>query len=272
MRIKRVLRALAATTTVLTLMFVCGSVVRASESVGTIDSTYKYGWSNVGGYVNFAPTQAGLTITDTGITGYAWSANSGFINFDTALSGVTNDGEGTLGGFAWAEGAGWISFTGVTIDSTGRFAGTAVGGTVNGASYTITFDCTNCDVRTDWRPASTRTSTDSSSGQGSSGGSSRTTRPIPDELPEEPTIPPPIEPGQQSSIPSISEGTVPGPTSTQTWYPGQDPEVTQDIGTATPAEQLETSTPTSYKLFFFILGFVVLLLLLFLAVARTRRS
>lgn len=126
-------------------------------SAATIDSTYKYAWSDVGGYVNFKPSQGGVSVSDSALTGYAWAANTGWISFDTTQSGVTNDGQGTLGGFAWSEGEGWLSFTGVTIDSNGKFHGTATG-----ADSTLTFDCTNCDVRTDWRVASV----------GSSGGSS----------------------------------------------------------------------------------------------------
>lgn len=170
-------------------------IAYASATVGSVDSAYKYAWSNVGGYVNFAPTQGGVVITDSAITGYAWSANSGYINFDTNLSGVTNDGEGNLGGFAWGEGAGWISFSGVTIGDDGTFSGTATGGTVNGASYAIAFDCANCDVRTDWRPASARASSgDSEDSSGGSSGQSQVTAPPDSELPIEPTTPPPGAP------------------------------------------------------------------------------
>ncbi|MCX6788142.1 MAG: peptidoglycan-binding protein [Candidatus Kaiserbacteria bacterium] len=143
----------------LLLFLTSASSAHASQTSGTIDSTYKYAWSNVAGHVNFAPTTGGLTITDSAITGYAWSANTGWINFNATQSHVTNDGAGNLGGYAWDSGAGWVSFTGVTINSSGRFHGTATGGTVNGASYAINFNCTNCDVRTDWRPASARTTT-----------------------------------------------------------------------------------------------------------------
>ena len=186
----------------LALILSSTSVAYASATVGTVDTGYKYAWSNVGGYVNLAPSQGGITITDDGITGYAWSANSGWINFDTSLSGVTNDGEGNLGGFAWGEGAGWISFSGVTINTEGRFQGTATGGTVNGASYVISFDCTNCDVRTDWRPVSVREGTDEDGGSRSSGGSVRTPE---TELPLEPTTPPPSVPFTPGATPDTSD-------------------------------------------------------------------
>jgi hypothetical protein len=146
-------------------------LAHASATSGTIDSAYKYAWSNVGGYVNFAPTNGGLTITDSAITGYAWSANTGWLNFSASQSHVTNDGAGNLGGFAWDAGGGWVAFAGVTIDSSGKFHGQATGGTVAGASYTLTFDCTNCDVRTDWRPASSRPVASSGGGGGCPSGS-----------------------------------------------------------------------------------------------------
>lgn len=136
------------------LFFVVGvSFAQASETNGTISSTYKYAWSNVAGYINFAPTNGGLTITDSAVTGYAWGANTGWINFNATQSHVTNDGAGNLGGYAWDSGAGWFSFSGVTINSSGVFHGTATGSN----SRVINFDCTNCSVRTDWRPASART-------------------------------------------------------------------------------------------------------------------
>jgi len=124
-------------------------VAHASQTNGTISSIYKYAWSSVGGYVNFAPTKSTVSVTNTGISGYAWSANDGWINLSPSGSGVTNNASGVLGGFAWNSLKGWISFTGITIDSSGRFHGKAVG-----TNETISFDCTHCDVRTDWRPIS----------------------------------------------------------------------------------------------------------------------
>lgn len=148
------------------MAFLANTLV-ASASSGNIDPAHKYAWGRVAGYVNFAPTNAGLTVTDSALTGYAWGANTGWINFSAAQGGVTNDGNGTLGGYAWDAGGGWVSFTGVTIDSDGLFHGLATGGTVNGGTYAINFDCLNCDVRTTWRPASSYTTSGSSSGYGS---------------------------------------------------------------------------------------------------------
>jgi hypothetical protein len=152
-------------------------IVVASTSSGTIDHTYKYAWSDNIGWINFAPTfdgsgtYAGLVITDSQVTGYAWSQNYGWINFhptNCTDCGVTNNGQGILSGKAWGQNTGWIDFNGVTIDtSTGQLKGTA-SGSVNGNNIagTINFNltkCTNCGVKTDWRPASA-TSTSNQSG------------------------------------------------------------------------------------------------------------
>ena len=120
-----------------------------SVFAGTISSSYKYAWSNVGGWVNFTPTNSVVTVTNSALTGYVWSENDGWINLSPTRGGVTNNG-GTLGGFAWDQTAGWVDFTGVTIDSAGKFHGQATG--ANG--YAINFSCANCDVRTDWRAGS----------------------------------------------------------------------------------------------------------------------
>jgi hypothetical protein len=63
---------------------------------------------------------------------------------------------------SWYEQLGWIDMTGVSINSSGTFTGTAGTADTNGGR--IKFDCTNCNVSTTWRP--------SSSGSGSGGGSS----------------------------------------------------------------------------------------------------
>jgi hypothetical protein len=116
---------------------------------GTISSVDKYAWGNVAGWINFAPTESVVTVSDTGLSGYAWSKNDGWIDLSPTEGGVTNNGSGALGGFAWDQSTGWVSFTGVTIDAFGTFHGEAIGS--NG--YAINFDCSTCDVQTYWRPA-----------------------------------------------------------------------------------------------------------------------
>ncbi len=124
---------------------------------GTIDTSYKYGWGENFGWINFAPTDSGntyhgLTVTDSLVTGYAWSKTYGWINFSPTNGGVTNTCSGVLGGHAWSTELGWIPLTGVTINSSGEFTGT--GGSASSAAGRITFDCDHCDVRTDWRHCS----------------------------------------------------------------------------------------------------------------------
>lgn len=124
----------------------------ASWTDGTIDSAEKYAWSNEAGWINFGATQGNVHITDTELTGYIWSENEGWINLDPPGSGVKNNGEGVLSGYAWGEQTGWINFSGVTISQIGYFGGTATGN----ASGTISFSCSKCAVRTDWRAQSVR--------------------------------------------------------------------------------------------------------------------
>jgi hypothetical protein len=117
---------------------------------GTIDSTNKYAWGDKCGWINFAPTNGNITITDSAITGYAWNEIYGWINFAPTGSGVTNTTSGVLSGYAWGENIGWINFGETRINCSGKFTGTATGDTVG----TITFDCSNCNVTTNWLPSS----------------------------------------------------------------------------------------------------------------------
>ncbi|MFA5128313.1 MAG: hypothetical protein WC457_04985 [Patescibacteria group bacterium] len=137
--------------------------VFASTSDGTIDENYKYVWGENLGWINFACENCNVHVTDSVITGYAWSRQYGWIDLSPTNAGVTNDGAGNLGGYAWSGALGWINFSGVVIDASGKFTGIA--GTTDTNVGQINFGCVYCDVRTDWRPVSTR---------GSSGGSSGT--------------------------------------------------------------------------------------------------
>ncbi|MFA7315115.1 MAG: Ig-like domain-containing protein [Candidatus Magasanikbacteria bacterium] len=110
---------------------------------GTILPSHFYAWSNNVGFINFKDT----VVNDSSLTGYAWSQNNGWIKMNLNNGGVINDGQGNLSGSAWGEGLGWINFSGVSINSSGVFSGTASGDLVG----TLTFGCTKCDVQTDWR-------------------------------------------------------------------------------------------------------------------------
>jgi hypothetical protein len=127
------------------LYIVSSNASSVYANTGNMSGTRKYAWSNVGGWVNFAPTNSGVTVTGTAITGYAWSANDGWINLSPSQSGVKNDGVRSLG-YAWDSVAGRVNFSGVKIDASGNFSGQATG--ANG--YAINFDCASCAVQTSW--------------------------------------------------------------------------------------------------------------------------
>src|SRR5690349_16552714 len=130
--------------------------VFASESLGTIDSSHKYAWGENLGWINFACDGCNVHISDTHITGYAWSRQYGWINLSASTSGITNNCSGQLGGSAWSSNLGWIPFSGASIDFNGKFSGIA--GSSTAQTGRISFDCTNCNVQTDWRQCALRQS------------------------------------------------------------------------------------------------------------------
>lgn len=152
------------------LVFIAAHQALASETNGTITSggNNGYSWSNQAGWINFGCSNCGISITDSGITGYAWNNNYGWINMKPTNGGVTVAANGALSGYAWGSSLGWINFSGVSINSLGKFIGQATGAVIG----MLTFDCDNCDVRTDYRPANLRmtTATQSSGGGGGGGG------------------------------------------------------------------------------------------------------
>lgn len=143
-------------------------VALASEINGVIDSTYKYAYGENVGWINFGCDNCAVSVTDTGLSGYALGENIGWIY----LGDVENDGEGNLSGYAWAENVGYIKFDptngGVKINSSGEFTGSALGENIGW----VIFDG-DYVVKTDWRPASSRTSEESTSAQEQLGGRRR---------------------------------------------------------------------------------------------------
>ena len=136
----------------------------ASTVDGTIDTTYKYAWSERLGWINVGTTQGNVHVVDTALSGYMWNEHTGWINLAvSSTTFVANNAEGTLSGYAWGEGIGYINFTGVTIDASGFFHGYATS-TLSGA---ISFNCENSNTcgasdfrtKTDWRKASVRSAT-----------------------------------------------------------------------------------------------------------------
>ncbi|MDO8592690.1 MAG: carboxypeptidase regulatory-like domain-containing protein [bacterium] len=125
--------------------------VLASVTDGTIDASNKYAWSENAGWIDFAPANGGVRVTDSGLSGYAFGENIGWIN----LGSITNDGNGNLTGYAWSENAGWIDFAppaaGVIINSAGQFTGRAYGENIGWLNFDSDYK-----VQTDWRPRSAR--------------------------------------------------------------------------------------------------------------------
>ena len=134
--------------------------LNASETSGTITQNPSYAWSENIGWISFTAAEGNVNVTDSSITGYLWTANYGWINLNPGgeYGGVTNDSEGNLGGYAWNALLGPISFDGVTITDEGVFQGIGAGS--DSIAGRITFDCDDCSVETDWRPADLRSTPD----------------------------------------------------------------------------------------------------------------
>ena len=135
----------------------CGAVM--AENVDPDNDGSQYAWGENIGWCNTEPQGdggPGMTVTDTGLTGWIWGENIGWISLACSNTGscatkdygVTNDGAGILAGYAWAENAGWISLScentgtcgtasyGVTIDPfTGDFSGRAWGENVGWITF-----------------------------------------------------------------------------------------------------------------------------------------
>lgn len=159
------------------------SFALASETSGTILSGSQYtrvchdSACSTYGTLNFLPTVTATTtairITDTAITGYVWGNETGWINFAPTGAGVTVDAAtGLVYGTAWSQAGGWINFRpsnsgtivggvpiGVSITADGALYGYAWFGGVYGGW--IKFDCSSADtcVRTDYRTISHRSAT-----------------------------------------------------------------------------------------------------------------
>lgn len=177
-------------TLIFLVAFLGGSLLFAFASTtdGTIDSVYKYAWSENIGWISFGTGAAfgNVHVANSGLTGYAWSQNYGWINLNPTGYGVKNDGAGNLSGYAWGQQVGWINFSGVVINSSGVFTGMATGN-VTGR---INFNCTNtplCKVVTDWRPTAAAGVIPSYGG----GGGSYYTTSTPPVLPPAATTTPP---------------------------------------------------------------------------------
>ncbi len=141
----------------------------SSTSTTNIDSTDKWAWNDVIGWIDFGTTNT-VVVSSTQLLGYA-SSGVGYIAFDCGTAptpdctypyGVVNDGNGNLSGWAWNDTIGWISFSsssiestyGVTIDVDGNFGGWAWNDTIGWISFscdnTSTCGTSSYKVKTLW--------------------------------------------------------------------------------------------------------------------------
>ncbi len=165
------------------LVFAAMPSSRAFASTNISATTNQHwGWNDILGWIDFYNTQS-ITVNATQLTGYA-SSSIGYISLDCGTTPignicssqngnykVTNNGAGTLAGWAWNDSTGWISFSctnnnwcatstyGVYIDSSGNFHGYAWSDSVgwislNCLDISASF-CTNTsnyEVATSWAP------------------------------------------------------------------------------------------------------------------------
>ncbi len=175
----------------------------ASQTNGTIDSTFKFTWGENIGWINFGTIEGNVHVLNTGLTGYAWIENYGWMNLNPSSTGanttsVTNNGEGILGGYAWSEQLGWINFTGVTIDINGVFSGFA---TILTDNSKISFNCANTSscagsnfkIVTDWRPIRAQISGGVLLSGGGGGGGAIQSQPQPELQTQKVITPAPIK-------------------------------------------------------------------------------
>ncbi len=150
------------------LFSISGNLVHASQTDGTITTGGNTGfaWSTSVGWINFSIANGNVHITDAGMAGNVWSTLRGWVNLAPSNGGITVAADGTLSGYAWGSSLGWINFSGVSINSSGKFVGQATGTLVG----TLTFDCDNCSVVTDYLPQNFRTVTPPPSSGGGGGG------------------------------------------------------------------------------------------------------
>lgn len=136
--------------------FLLVDLALASDSNGTIDPSHKFAWGDNLGWLNFGCDSCNIHISDTRVTGFAWSRQLGWLNLSPDNGSVTNNCQGQLGGKAWSSNLGWLDFSGASIDFNGKFTGQT--GAIGTKAGRLNFNCDNCDVQTDWRQCSLRSS------------------------------------------------------------------------------------------------------------------
>jgi hypothetical protein len=93
-----------------------------SDATGTANDPMA--WSANAGWVNFTDeTKAGVSVTESYLSGHAWNANTGWIRLGNPAPedgktfsntgddhGVNHNGVGLLSGFGWSPNTGWVNF------------------------------------------------------------------------------------------------------------------------------------------------------------------
>ena len=149
---KRSIVALRSLGLVAALTLSLGVLVHAQTA--NIDFTNKWAWGTNIGWINFRPTDGGVTVYEDHLEGYAWGENIGWIRLGNYIGGgaytyanttkdnygVNRDPSGNLSGYAWSANVGWINFNpthgGVNIHPiTGSFTGHAWGENVGWISF-----------------------------------------------------------------------------------------------------------------------------------------
>ena len=129
-------------TTLATLALIALLPATASAA-SNISPTEKSAWLDTSGWVNFAPSNGGVSVYDDHLEGFAWAENVGWIKLgsysgggyhgyanNTATDWGVNLNGAALSGYGWSETAGWIRFDptrgGVTLNpANGVFDGWA---------------------------------------------------------------------------------------------------------------------------------------------------
>ena len=102
----------------LALAFALVSGTGTVFAAGNIDASQKYSQfldvdldnNGTKDFINWSPSNGGIMVSDSSLTGYAWGETTGWINFSPSSGGVTNTCSGILGGYAWGQNTGWINF------------------------------------------------------------------------------------------------------------------------------------------------------------------
>jgi hypothetical protein len=122
--------------------------VQTVSGSGAVEPTKKWAWGPNVGYVDFAPDGQAIRVDKDVLQGYAWALSSGWINLAPTLAGVTNTCDGNLTGKAWAQHFGYVDFDDARIDGNGYVQGRAT----TTSRGNILFQGDHFGLKTSWKP------------------------------------------------------------------------------------------------------------------------